>query len=118
MDVSVRRVGLKDERRVRVAKFDGRLVAETFRAVDDGCLAAAASNDVSQLRRHRRIDVAFVEDVDAARVDIDAPLVAAAVEVEVLRDERRSDVLEARRVARHRWTFEPRIPELKRRFFN
>jgi hypothetical protein len=56
-------------------------VGEVVGTVDDRRFAAAASDDVGQNRRHRRVDVALVKDVDAAGVDVHAPLVPADVEL-------------------------------------
>ena len=86
--VAVRRVGLEDHGCVRVAQLDHRLVGEVLGTVDDRGLAAAASDDVGENSRHGRVDVALVEDVDAAGVNVDAPLAAAGVELEVAADER------------------------------
>ena len=86
--VAVRRVGLKDHGCVRVAQLDHRRVGEVLGTIDDRGLAAAASDDVGENSRHGRVDVALVEDVDAAGVDVDAPLAAAGVELEVAADER------------------------------
>lgn len=86
--VAVRRVGLEDHGCVRVAQLDHRRVSEVLGTVDNRGLAAAASDDVGENSRHGRVDVALVEDVDAAGVDVDAPLAAAGVELEVAADER------------------------------
>ena len=86
--VAVRRVGLEDHGCVRVAQLDHRRVGEVLWTVDDRGLAAAASDEVGENSRHGRVDVALVEDVDAAGVDVDAPLAAAGVELEVAADER------------------------------